>query len=226
MKNLGSFLELLTEERRNKLLEKVKKRTRFLTVVIEDVYQPHNASAILRTCDAFGIQDVYVIEKENKFQPNRGVSLGAEKWLNIHSSKNSQEIYRTLKEKGYKITATVPPDKKYPYKALPEFKPKEKLALVFGSELEGLSKFWLEKADHYLTIPMYGFVESFNISVSVAIILYDLVHKLKNKKDFHLSPTEREETLIYWLKKDIKGFEKIEKLFKLKTQSAKRKTTA
>ena len=226
MKNLALFLEFLTEERKNKLLGRVKKRTRFLTVVIEDVYQPHNASAILRTCDAFGIQDVYVIEKENKFQPNRGVSLGAEKWLNIYTSKDPQEIYQMLKKKGYKIVATVPPDKKYPYQTLPEFKPMEKLALVFGSELEGLSSFWLEKADHYLTIPMYGFVESFNISVSVAIILYDLVHKLKNKKEFYLSSTEREEILIYWLKKEIKGFEKIEETLKLKTQSAKRKTTA
>ena len=88
MKNLAPFLDLLTKERKNKLLDKVKKRTRFLTVVIEDVYQPHNASAILRTCDSFGVQDVYVIEKENKFRPNRGVSLGAEKWLNIFTSKD------------------------------------------------------------------------------------------------------------------------------------------
>ncbi len=221
---IKQLTNLLTNERKNKLLEKVKKRTRFLTVVIEDVYQPHNASAILRTCDAFGVQDVYVIEKENKFQPNRGVSLGAEKWLNIYTSKNPQEIYRTLKIKGYKITATIPPDKKYPYQTLPEFKPKEKLALVFGSELEGLSRFWLEKADLYLTIPMYGFVESFNISVSVAIILYDLVHKLKNKKEFYLSSNEREEILIYWLKKEIRGVEKIEE--KLKAQMSKLKSTS
>lgn len=215
------LLSFVTQERKNKLLEKLRNRTRFLTVVIEEVYQPHNASAILRTCDAFGIQNVYVIEKENKFQPNRGISLGAEKWLNIFTSKNPEEIYNKLKDQGYKIVATVPPDKNYPYIELPKFKLKEKLALVFGSELEGLSKFWLEKADYYLTIPMYGFVESFNISVSVAIILYDLVQKLKNQKNFYLSPTESEKILLYWLKKEIKGFEKIKKKFKnLKFQSS------
>ncbi len=196
------FLKFLTKQRQEKLLEKVKKRTRFLTVVVENVYQPHNASAILRTCDAFGVQDVYIIEKENKFQPNPGVSLGAEKWVNIYTSKDPRKIYLNLKRKKYKIVATIPPDKNYPYKTLPEFKPKEKMAIVFGAELEGLSEFWLKKADFYLTIPMYGFVESFNVSVSVAIVLYDLIHKLNKKKGFYVSLKEQKKILLNWLKKD------------------------
>ncbi len=206
---INKLMDFLTEERKKLLLDKLEKRTRFLTVVVEDVYQPHNASAILRTCDAFGLQDVYVVEKENRFKPNTGVSLGAEKWLNIITFKSPEEAYKELKRKGYSIAVTVPPGKKFSPSFLPDFKPRGKLAVVFGSELEGVSKFFIENADVYLTIPMYGFVESFNVSVSLAIVLYDLVVKCKERSGFFLTEKEKEETLFYWLSKSIKNFEKI-----------------
>ncbi len=199
-KEIKELLELLTEERRKKLLEKVKLRTKFITLVIEDVYQPHNASAILRTADAFGIQEVIVIERENKFEPSKGVSLGAEKWIEIKRFKKAKEAFDYLKSLNYKILVTVPPKKGVDFISLENFYPQERIALVFGSELKGVSDFWFKAKDNFLTIPIRGFVESFNVSVSVGIILYDLTQKLKNKKDFYLSPKDQEKLLKNWLK--------------------------
>ena len=201
--SLKKLLEFITPKRQQTLLDKLNKRTKYLTIVIEDVYQPHNASAILRTCDAFGIQDIYIVEKENKFRPNRGISLGSEKWVNIYTFKDPEKLYKTLKNKGYDIISTVPPQKTYKYQSLPDFLPKRKSAIVLGSELKGLSDFWLKNADQYLTIPMYGFAESFNISVSAGIILYDLIHKLKNKKGFYLKKAEKEQILKTWILNEI-----------------------
>lgn len=193
-------------------------RTRHLTVVLEDIYQSQNASAVLRTCDCFGIQDVHIIENRNEFQVNSEVSLGSSKWLSMYkyneTENNSLEAIKTLKQKGYRIVATTPHTND---QELQDFDiSKGKTALVFGSELPGISHAIMEEADEFLKIPMFGFTESFNISVSAAVILHHLSLKMRNDKDlqWELSPKEKDELKLDWIRKTIKSSELIEQRFK------------
>ena len=202
------YLKQFVTERRWQLFQRViQYRTRYLTVVLEDIYQPHNASAVLRTCDIFGIQDVHIIENRNKYRINPDVALGSNKWLNLYKynakENNTLEAIETLRKQGYRIVATTPHRDDVELKQFDLGK--GKAALFFGSELPGLSDLVLENADEYLKIDMYGFTESFNISVSAAIILHHLINKL-HQSDIHwqLSEQEREEILLQWLKKSIK----------------------
>ena len=199
--------QFVTDARLELFDEVVKYRTRYVTVVLEDIYQSQNASAVLRTSDCFGLQDVHVIENKNEYQINPDVTLGSSKWLNIikyNSSKNNTlQAIKTLKDKGYRIVATTPHRDDVD---LEHFDiTKGKIALLFGTELNGLSDIAIENADEYLKIPMYGFTESFNISVSAAIILHHLTMKLRNLNiDWQLSDIEKQELKLHWLKQTIK----------------------
>lgn len=186
----------------------IKNRTRYVTVVMEDIYQPHNASAVLRSCDCFGIQDVHIIENKNEYQVNPQVALGSSKWLSLNKynteEQNTTTALNTLKKAGYRLVATTPHNNDT---LLEDFDlQKGKVALIFGTELEGLSSKAMDMADEYLKIPMYGFTESFNISVSAAIILNQLKSKL-NRSDINWQITEKErlEIKIEWLKQSIKN---------------------
>ncbi len=202
------YLKQFVTGRRWQLFQRViQYRTRYLTVVLEDIYQPHNASAVLRTCDIFGIQDVHIIENRNKYRINPDVALGSNKWLNLYKynakENNTLEAIETLRKQGYRIVATTPHRDDVELKQFDLGK--GKAALFFGSELPGLSDLVLENADEYLKIDMYGFTESFNISVSAAIILHHLINKLHQSDiPWQLSEQEREEILLQWLKKSIK----------------------
>lgn len=195
----------------------LEKRTRYLTVVLEDIYQPQNASAVLRTCDCFGIQDVNIIESRNEFVVNKEVSLGSSKWLTLNKFNNHENntlaAINNLREKGYRIVATTPHLNDV---ELQDFDiEKGKAALFFGSELPGISKVVLENADEFLKIPMMGFTESFNISVSAAIILHHLTLKLRKLDNsiWQLSENEKEEIKLQWIKNTIKRSELIEKRY-------------
>jgi tRNA (guanosine-2'-O-)-methyltransferase len=207
-KDLIAFLEEFITERRKNLFHKIiESRTRYLTVVLEDIYQSQNASAVLRTCDCFGIQDVHVIENRNEYTLNPEVTLGSDKWLNlnIYNSEGSNTVntLERLKNDGYRIVATTPHTDDV---NLEDFDlSKGKTALLFGTELKGLSKEALSHADEYLKIPMQGFTESFNISVSAAIILHQLSSKLRASDiKWNLTDDERSEVLFQWLKNTIK----------------------
>ncbi len=207
-KELIEYLsKIITPERYNLITENVKNRTRYMTVILEDIYQPHNASAVLRSCDCFGVQDIHIIENENEYNVNPMVTKGSTKWLNLHkyNSKNNNTIstINHLKEQGYRIIATSP---HYDDVNLEDFDvTKGKFALMFGSEGPGLSKLALDNADEFMKIPMYGFTESFNISVSAAIILHHLSLKLRNSNvNYKLSKLEEEEIIFEWLKRSIK----------------------
>ncbi len=210
--DLTTYLENFLTERRKELFRKVlEQRTRHLTVVLEDLYQPHNASAVLRTCEGLGIQDVHIIENRNKYTVNPDVALGASKWLNLikyhGTGDNTSKAIRTLKEQGYRIVATVPGEEAIP---LEDFDPAAgKAALLFGTELTGLSEKAISLADEKLSIPMYGFTESFNISVSAGIILSHLVFRLHKTNGWQLSAGEKETIYLQWLKNSIKSSEKI-----------------
>ncbi len=165
-KDLIAYLESFLTERRRALFRKIlEQRTRYLTVVLEDLYQPHNASAVLRSCECFGIQDIHIIENRNKYTVNPDIALGASKWLNLikynDQEDNTAVAIRSLKEQGYRIVATVPGKDATP---LQEFDlTAGKAALLFGTELTGLTETAVSLADEKLVIPMYGFTESFNI---------------------------------------------------------------
>jgi tRNA (guanosine-2'-O-)-methyltransferase len=199
--------EFVTPERLDTFDEVLNYRTNYLTVLLEDLYQPHNASAVLRSCDCFGIQNVHIIENRNSYSVNPDVALGSNKWLTLikynQGEYNTIDAYQILKREGYRIVATVPHNDAT---NLDEFVLKGgKSALVFGTELEGLSKNAIQEADEYLRIPMFGFTGSFNISVSAAIILYQLTSQLRSSNiRWQLTSIEKEELKLEWLKRTIK----------------------
>ena len=216
-KELLKYLsEYITPERFSLFNKIVEHRTRYITVVLEDIFQSQNASAVLRSCDCFGIQDVHIIENRNRFQLDTEVSLGSSKWLSLNKynreENNSLEAIKTLKKQGYKIVATTPHtnDQK-----LPNFDiTSGKTALVFGSELPGVSDTILNEADEFLKIPMFGFTESFNISVSAAIILHHLTDKLHSSDvNWELTDEEKTEIKTQWIRNTLKKSELIEKRF-------------
>jgi len=214
--------EHITEQRRNQFEKVLNTRTRYLTIVLEDIYQSHNASAVLRSCDCFGIHDVHIVENRNRFQVNPDVALGSANWLNI--KKFNQKDYNTvdailhLKQKGYRIIATSPGGDPT---LLQDFDlSKGKAALIFGTEKDGLTPEVFKYVDESLKIPMYGFTQSFNISVSVALILYELTKKMRGTKiHYQLSKEESEEILLEWIRTSVRKSELIEKEFHKRNES-------
>lgn len=209
--------EFITPERKSLFEKVIENRTRYLTVVLEDIYQPQNASAVLRTADCFGIQDVHVIENRNEFQVDTEVSLGSSKWISLKKYKNAEnnslEAIHALKKQGYRIIATSPHTNDI---NLEDFDlTKGKAALIFGTELTGITNTIKREADEFMKIPMHGFTESFNISVSAAIVMHHLTHRLKTNSgiDWQLTQTEKESILLQWIKNTIKKADLLEKKF-------------
>jgi len=205
-KEFYDFLSGFLTDNRKQLFEKIiQYRTRHLTVVLEDIYQPHNASAVLRSADLTGIQDIHIIENRNRYHVNPQVAMGSSKWLNlIHYNEkedNTLDAYDALRSKGYKIVAAMPHSCG---KTLEEMSLDHKMAFVFGTEFKGLSQAAIDKADEYLWIPMYGFTESYNISVSAALVLFTLMEKLR-KSDirWQLTEEEKQEILLEWTKRSV-----------------------
>lgn len=196
--------------------EILEKRTRYITVSLEDIYQPHNASAVLRTCECLGIQDVHVIENKNRYQVNPDVVLGAIKWITLRkynsTNYNTPAAVDHLRNNGYRIIATSLSEKAVP---LDQFDlEKGRVAIFFGTELTGLTDEMLNMADESLKIPVYGFTESYNISVSAAIILSHLVHILhKSAIPWQLAEDEKEEIMLQWLRQSVKKADLLEKKF-------------
>jgi tRNA (guanosine-2'-O-)-methyltransferase len=204
---LEHLLSFLTERRKNLFEEVISKRTRHFTIATEDVYQLHNTSAVMRSCDVFGIQDLHVIEEKVSKKIDREIAMGAQKWVNIDRHNSTKECINNLKENGYQIIATTPHNNSAELK---DFDISKKSAFFFGKEKEGLSDIVLDAADGYLKIPMYGFTESLNISVAAAIILQTLVSKLKYSDiDWELSEQEKNQIRLHWAKMSIKSSTKI-----------------
>lgn len=202
-KHLTSFL---TDERNARLLDVIENRTRHLTIVIEDLYQTQNISAVMRTCECLGIQDIHIVEGENEFSIHKAISMGADKWLTKYhypaKDSNIVDCISQLKQKGYSVIATLPGDDSCFLHQLELDKP---MAFLFGTELNGLSEEAIKHADKTVKIPMYGFTTSFNISNSVAIIATFLIEKLRNSSvNWKLSDEEKETIYLEWLQKSIK----------------------
>lgn len=196
---IEQLLHYVTDNKRQKMEEVLANRTRYITIVLEDLFQPHNASAALRTCDIFGVQDVHVVEAQYRFKAVPTIAMGASKWVDVHSYSSISEAFDALKKQGYQIVATTPHTDCH---ILPTLPLDQKTALVFGSEQTGLSEEALAAADMFVKIPMYGFVESFNVSVSVALCLYDVINRLHNSPyAWQLSEEEKQDIMLTWIRK-------------------------
>jgi tRNA (guanosine-2'-O-)-methyltransferase len=214
---LTDYLSSCITDNRNKLFERVLgQRTRYISVVLEDIYQSHNASAVLRTCDCTGIQDIYIIENRYEYTLNPDVSLGSAQWVNLQKFNNgdngTMECLSHLKAKGYRIIATTPHNTD---KMLDDLDISQgPFALVFGTERKGLSESAIQMADEFVKIPMYGFTESYNISVSAALCLFYLTEKLRRSGiPWNLTETESLEIKLEWLRTSIRSCDLIEKYF-------------
>jgi tRNA (guanosine-2'-O-)-methyltransferase len=204
-----NFLEnIITDNRKEKFLKVLKERTKHFTIAVEDVFQMHNASAVMRSCEVFGIQELHVIEERYGKRIDKEIAMGAQKWVDISTYDSVTNCIDTLKDKGYQIIATTPHENDC---LLEDFDISKPSALFFGTERDGLSEEILQKADGFLKIPMVGFTESLNISVSAAIIIQNLTNRLRNS-DVAWELTE-EEILVKrldWAKKSIKDIKRIE----------------
>ena len=187
-------------------------RTNFLTVSLENVYQEHNASAVLRSCDCFGIQQLHVIEKDNQYKVQRDIALGAGRWVDMFNydqgGNPTMDCINNLRSKGYRIVATSPHANE---KTINDIDISQPMALIFGTERRGISDEVKAAADEFVSIPMYGFTESFNISVSVAITLNVLRQRLeKSSVDWKLTEEEQILLKLKWCRKILRGGQELE----------------
>ena len=192
-----SASQLFSPHKRQLFDKLVLNRTRHICVVLEDIFQPHNASAVLRSCDCFGVQDVHVVENHNKYAPNSDVTMGSDKWVDFYKHPDILQTYDQLRQKGYRIIATLPHENDT---LIAQRDISQPTALVFGTELTGLSQEAIDHADGYVKVPMYGFTESFNISVCAALSLFYLTERMRANPSIHwqLSPLEQITLKLYW----------------------------
>lgn len=185
-------------------------KTDYLTVVLENIYQEHNASAVLRSCESFGVQSIHIIEKDHKYQVQRDIARGAGRWVDMYNYANEDPTVtclKHLKSKGYRILATTPHEKDCTIDNVPIDQP---MALVLGTEGDGISRDVIDMADEFVKIPMYGFTESFNISVSAAVSMYALRSRLeKSDIDWKMSEEDLVKLKIKWCTRIIPHGEKV-----------------
>ena len=209
---LAYLEEFITENRKNKFLKVLEKRTNHFTVAVEDVFQLHNTSAVMRSCEVFGIQNLHVIEEKFGKSIDKEIAMGAQKWVDVNRYDSNISCVKALKAKGYQIIATTPHENDC---LLDEFDITKPSAIFFGTERDGLSEEVMNEADGFLKIPMAGFTESLNISVSAAIIIQSLMSRLhKSDLDWHLSEEEMITLRLAWTKSSIKDIKRIEQRYK------------
>jgi len=207
---LGSFI---SDRRKARIDQALGLRTRYLTVVLEDLFQPHNASAVLRSCECFGVQDVYAVERANKFDVNEDIALGAGQWLDLKRCRldeggSLQSLYGQLRDDGYRLVAATPADGAV---ELDDVSVDSRLAILMGTEEEGLSPESLELADEHVRIPMFGFTKSFNVSVSAALIMRELTKRIRQSSvPWQLSPDEKLRLKLEWYRRSLRGSEQLE----------------
>ena len=203
---LGQYI---TAHKKSAIERVLAQRTRFFTVVLEDIFKPHNASAVLRTCDCFGIQDIHLIEKTDTYKINPFVTRGAAQWVDLHKYFTPEgsavdDCFGRLRTEGYAIYGTSPAPDSLSIHDLPVL-PNQKVALVFGNEHEGISEEVKSKVDGLVHIPMRGFTESFNISVSASIFLYELMKRASEVEipNFNLTEKEQAALRLRWYKEIV-----------------------
>lgn len=211
MKLLEYLETIITEERKQRFIEVLQYRSKHFTVAVEDVFQLHNTSAVMRSCEVFGVQELNVIEQRFGKRIDKQIAMGAQKWVDIIRHKDSLSCMDSLREKGYQIIATTPHNDST---FLEEFDISKPSAIFFGTEKEGLSEEVIQNADGFLKIPMVGFTESLNISVSAAIIIQNLMQRLRASEiNWQLTEEEILEKRLDWTRKSIKDIDFIERRF-------------
>ncbi|MFM2212856.1 MAG: rRNA (guanosine-2-O-)-methyltransferase RlmB [Bacteroidota bacterium] len=207
-----AYLEgFLTENRKERFADVLANRTNHFTIAVEDVFQFHNTSAVMRSCEVFGIQEINIVEQRFGKDIDKEIAMGAQKWVDINKFENITDCIDTLRAKGYQIIATTPHNDSC---LLHDFDVTQKSALFFGTEKEGLSDDVMRNADGYLKIPMVGFTESLNISVSAAIIIQDITTRLRQSNiNWPLSDMELLEKRLVWAKNSIKDIKRIEERY-------------
>jgi tRNA (guanosine-2'-O-)-methyltransferase len=212
IRHLGAFM---SPQRLSRFDKVISERTAHLRIVLENMYQAHNASAILRSCESFGVQHVHFIENNNRMRISDDVAMGSSNWLSIHRHKSSQnntsETIAGLRDLGYRIVATSPHKNEI---AISELNVDNKLALFFGTEIDGISNELIAEADEFVSLPMYGFTESFNVSVCAALCMYELCGRMrKNVPLYNLEEEEKEDIYLAWLKTSVEHSEEIIKRY-------------
>jgi tRNA (guanosine-2'-O-)-methyltransferase len=209
---LLQYLEtFISESRKNRFLDILKLRTNHFTIAMEDVYQLHNTCAVMRSCEVFGIQNIHVIEEKFGKKLDKEIAMGAEKWVDITRYNQSQDCIDTLQNQGYQIIATTPHNDSC---LIENFDISKKSAIFFGTERNGISENIMQQADGFLKIPMVGFTESLNISVSAAIIIQNITNRLRNSDiKWQLTKEEILEKQLDWTRKSIKDIEFVESRF-------------
>ncbi len=189
---------MISEDRWQKFRQVVSQRTRYVTLVLEDIFQAHNASAVIRSCELMGVQDLHIIENRNNYEISRDIVVGSHKWVNLHKHNkwvdNTKGCFKHLRKQGYRIVATSPHKNDCLLSELPL---DNKTALVFGNEGGGLSDTALENVDAFVKIPMYGLTESYNLSVSAAICMYELIHRMKKEEQNWQLSQEEQDILLF-----------------------------
>ena len=205
----------VTENRMQRFDTVLAERTRYFTVILEDLYQKHNQSAIVRSCDVFGVQDMHIIENKYVSYISNQVAKGAQKWLDFKLydsiNHNTQSCIDAVKKAGYQLIVTTPHNESC---FVNDFAISKKSAFVFGLEKEGVSEQMMEQADGFIKIPMYGFTESLNVSVAAAIILQNVTDRMrKSDVNWQLSEAEKLQLKLQWMKKSIKNIDMIMERF-------------
>lgn len=199
--------QFLTDERLEKINHFAPESSDFVLPVIEDVFQFRNAAAIVRSVEACGFHKIIAMESEHEFNPNLRVTKGAETWVEVEKLPHNLDSLREIKNRGYKILAVSPENNAT---MLSDYDLKEPVALVFGTEAAGVSEEILDFANETLAIPMYGFTQSFNVSVAAAICVYELKQKLlRSNLDYKLSEEKLWEMKVRWAMNSIKSGEQI-----------------
>lgn len=206
-KLLAAFYEMIPEAKRELFDKIAQERTKHITVVLENIYQEHNASAVLRTCDCFGIQELHVVESKNQYKIQRDIARGAGSWVDMYNYNEGDtalvDCISNLKNNGYKIVALTPDANEHSIFDIPVDQP---LALTFGTEGDGISDEVRATADYKISIPMVGFTESFNVSVSAALTLQAIRHRLEiSEIDWKLSKEEQITTKLKWCQKYMRN---------------------
>ncbi len=207
-RQIDTLRACISDERFERLCSRLELRTRYLTVCLEEIFYPHNASAVIRSAEAFGVQQIHAVESYTHFRPSKHVVKGTDQWVDLHRWEDTPALVEYLRGQGCRIVATSPREggatpADFDLEAGP-------FALFFGTEKTGISDWLMEQADHHIQIPMVGFAESLNISVSAGILVQRLTERLRGSGiDWRLSDPQRQELLLHWLKGSVRDSARI-----------------
>jgi tRNA (guanosine-2'-O-)-methyltransferase len=200
--------EFMLPERYDVLRRTVAMRTRYMTILAENTFHPQNAAALIRHCEAFGLQQMHTVETVCRFNPNAAIVRGTDRWVDIRRHRSTAEAIAALRGEGYRIVATTP----HREDTTPESfdVTRGRFALVFGTEHAGISEEVLASADEFLRIPMCGMVESLNVSASAAILIYMLSERMRRQVEgWNMTAAEQAATLYGWMCRSVKDSEEI-----------------